>query len=816
MISNAFLAFYRSLSRHRLFAALNVLGLAFGIAVFMVLTLVVKYEYSYDRWLPHADQVYRVDSIFMLPGSPPSEVAAVTFVAFDLLRTDFPQIRAGTRVLPRAAPVSVGDTVDSENVAWVDPEFFDVLALPLVEGDSKASLAPANVAITETIARKYFATTHALGRTLQIARNGVKSPYTVSAILRDLPQATTLKFGIITALTQAVKQENRSFQRWGSDSGYTFLRFDNARDAASVSAHLRDFIARRAAGSGEGQGGVHPEDNLALSLVALPEAHFHDIDVQADIPGADRRIILSLGAIGLLALGMAAINYINLATARADLRAREVALRKVMGSTRTLLIVQFLAEATALVALAALIGLAITELAVPLANALGGWAVTIDYVQVVPLLLVIILALGLGAGFYPAVLLAAYRPAQVLAAARLPAGGKMGGRLRQILVLVQFTAAIAFAISTLVIDRQADFLRNADRGFDRQGLIIVKSFRASNLKTKQLAILDTLRAVPGVVSAALSDREPNSNSNSDTDVTVPGRNGPNPVMSVENVGRDYFPTYGVKLVAGREPDPARPIDNAAGNLDGRTVSTLINRAAVSLLGYRSADAAIGQQFYVGEGKTRTTLNIIGVMKDVRFMSPRDPVAPQFLAYSSEPIDDAQAAIRFVGVPRAEMMQRLQAAWRRVAPDEPFVANTADERLEEFYKPDEQHARLFSAGAVLAIAIACIGLYGLAASSTSRRVQEIGIRKTLGASTRDVLLLLVSQFIRPVLIANALAWPLAWAAMSAWLAGFDERIALSPVYFIVVAVGALALSTLTVAGQAWRVAHAEPARALRYE
>jgi putative ABC transport system permease protein len=487
-----------------------------------------------------------------------------------------------------------------------------------------------------------------------------------------------------------------------------------------------------------------------------------------------------------------------------------------MGSTRTLLIGQFLAEATALVALAAVIGLAITELAVPLANALGGWAITIDYSQVVPLLLGITVALGLGAGFYPAVLLAAYRPAQVLAAARLPAGGKMGGRLRQILVLVQFTGAIAFAICTLVIDRQADFLRNADRGFDREGLIIVKSFRAKPLMTKQLAILDTLRAVPGVIAATVSDREPNSNSNSETDVTVPGRNGPNPVLAYENVGRDYFTTYGVKLVAGRQPDPSRPIDDAAGKIEGRTVSGLINQAALGVLGFGSADAAIGHQLFLGDGKDRTTLNIIGVMKDVRFMSPRDPVAPQFTTYHSGPIEDGQAAIRFAGVPRAEMMQRLQAAWRRLAPDEPFAANTADERLEEFYKPDQQHAQLFSAGALLAIAIACIGLYGLAAFSTSRRVQEIGIRKTLGASTRDVLLLLVGQFIRPVLIANALAWPLAWAAMVAWLAGFDERINLSPVYFIVVGVGALLLSTLTVAGQAWRVAHAEPARALRYE
>jgi putative ABC transport system permease protein len=198
------------------------------------------------------------------------------------------------------------------------------------------------------------------------------------------------------------------------------------------------------------------------------------------------------------------------------------------------------------------------------------------------------------------------------------------------------------------------------------------------------------------------------------------------------------------------------------------------------------------------------------------MSPREPVSPQFYTYDSHGLEAANAAIRFRGVPRTEMMQRLQAAWRTVAPDNPFVAKTADERLADFYQPDQQRARLFSAGAVLAIAIACVGLYGLASFNTARRVHEIGIRKVLGASTRDVLLLLVGQFIRPVLIANLIAWPIAWAAMRSWLAGFDQRIALSPLYFIAATLAALLISILTVLGQAWRVAHAEPARALRYE
>ena len=818
MIANAFLTFYRSLSRHRLFASLNVLGLAFGIAVFLVLSLVMRYEYGYDRWLPHADQVYVVDQISTLPGQIPTEYDDLSFVALDLLRADFPQIKAGTREYTTPVPVSVGATIGDERLSYVDPSFFDVLPLPVLEGNAAHALAPGDVVLTAALAEKFFGTTHAIGRTLTVSPDGTaKQTLTVSAVLRDLPPDSTLRFTLITAITSSLKDNVRAFKRWGSSSGSTFLRIATKQDAAAINAGLRDFVARRASGSGSESEGLHAEDLLTLKLIALPDAHFHDIAVRSNVPGVDKRVVISLGAIGVLAIGMAAINYINLATARSDLRAREVALRKVAGATRTMLLLQFLAEATVLVALAALIGLALTELAVPFVNAYGGWAIRIDYAQVLPWLLAIILLLGLGAGAYPALLLSAFNPARVLASAKLPSGGRMGRRLRLALVLMQFTGAIAFAICTMVIDVQADFLRSADRGFQRDGLIIVRSLGADNLRPRQNAILDQFRTVPGVVAVTKSDREPDSSSTSGTSVKIPGHTGPDPSPIYETVGRDYLQTYGAHLLTGRFFEEDRTIDDEGGkDMAGRTVSAVLNASALPVFGFRNAADALGHEFTSSTLHGRATYNIIGVLGDVRFMSPRAPVDPQFYVYDSGEIDGAEAAIRTKGVPAREMIQRLDAVWRVAVPDAPLVAKTADERLEDFYKPDQQRANLFSIGAILAVAIACIGLYGLAAFSTSRRVQEIGIRKTLGASTQDVLLLLVGQFVRPVLIANVIAWPLAYVAMQAWLSGFDQRIALSPWYFVIVGAGALALSTLTVLGQAWRVAHAEPARALRYE
>lgn len=811
-------SFARALSRHPRYAALNVFGLATGIAVFLVLGLVVQYERGFDRWLPDAANIYRLDTTWSMPGRAPQEAADTSFVALGLLRTDFPQIQAGTRMMEQTAPVSVGNLVDSEDVTYVDPNFLETIRLPLLLGNRAEALASAtSVVVARTIAEKYFGTAQALGRSLTISQDGTKRLFTVSGVLEDLPHDTSLHIDIIAPFTPAVEQGVRAFHKWGSSSGTTYLRFRTPGDARGVAAALHDFVARRAAGDGNDQLGTDPQNHYALSLIALPDVHFHDLTVDAPKPGADRRIVYSLGAVGLLALTTAVINYINLATARAGLRAREVALRKVMGATRRALVLQFLAEATVLVALAALIGLAMTELAVPAVNALGGWAVHIDYAQIVPLLLGLVLLVGVVAGLYPAWLLAAYQPAQVLASARMPAGGRMGARLRNLLVLAQFASAIAFSISTLVIDGQAAFLRNAARGFDRQGLIIVASVSAQELMGRQAAILDAMRGVPGVVSATVSDREPNSNSTSATGIRWPGMVGPHPSIVHETVGRDYLATYGIQLLAGRAFDDAHRADDLAGKFSGgRTTSAMVNRAALAALGLSDPQAAIGRRFANDSLGGQADHVIIGVVENVRFMSPREPVAAQFYTYDTHAFEDAQAAIRFRGVPREQVMQGLQAAWRQVVPGNPFVAQTADERLAEFYRPDQQRAGLFSAGAALAIAIACLGLYGLASFNTARRTCEIGIRKTLGASTTRVLLLLVGQFIRPVVLANVIAWPVAWVVMRAWLSGFDQRIALSPLVFAGASLVAIVLAVLTVLGQALRVARAEPARALRHE
>ncbi|CAP57663.1 ABC transporter permease [Gluconacetobacter diazotrophicus] len=812
LIANALIAFYRSALRHRLYVALNVAGLGLGIAVCLVLSLVVRFEYGFDRQVPHAALIQRMDEIWSLPSRAPMRSMFTTFAAYDPLRADFPQIAAATRDAQRDTAVDTSHGHPAMTVVhYVDPTFFDVFALPMRDGDAHDALAaPDRVAISESTARRLFGTVDARGRQLGMTENDRRTLYTVSAVFRDVPRDQTMRPDILAVFPQDMKDRMLAFHNWDSSSGQTWLRFRTAADAASVLAGLPDFVHRRM---------TDPEIKpgwFQLSLTPLLTTHFGNLQLFGGEDGSDRRVIDALGIVGILALAAAAINYVNLATARAGLRAREVALRKVLGATRPQLLVQFLAESVILLIPCALLGTALAEIALPFVNTMGGWAVAIDYGWLLPRLALVVLVVGIAAGLYPALVLSGYRPAAVLAASRIPSGGRMGQHLRTILVVAQFGFAITFAICTLVVNAQAAFIRQADRGFRQDQLFLVSLERSQQVAARQQTVMEALRALPGVRSVTLSDRQPRSNNQSNEDF----RRADNPqidaLLTMEWVARDYRQTYGITLLAGRWFDAAHGQDiSPTARVDARhpgTANVVINERALGPLGFSSAAAAIGH--VVTQDAARFT--IVGVVRDVRFMSPRSPVEPQVYMRTDAVIENSVVAVRTADIAPDVMLQRLQATWRTLAPEIPFTGESAGSRLAPYYQPDQQRGRLFTLGAGVAVVIACLGLYGLSSFNAARRVHEIGIRKTLGASTRDVLVLLATQFLRPVLLANLIAWPVAWMTMRGWLAGFDQRVGLSPLYFVVVSLAATALSLLTIIGQTLRVARAEPAKALRHE
>ncbi|MBD8678939.1 ABC transporter permease [Sphingomonas sp. CFBP 13720] len=803
----ALLSLYRSLTRHKLYAALNIGGLAVGIAVFLILGLYVRFETSYEKWLPRHDGIYVVQTVWNLPESPFNGAYPYTMGGLlDQMREDFPGV-TGTRVRGGKGAGSVlrGGVATAEDVAMVDPSFFEIFDLPMIRGQGRGALSdPSAAIVSESLARKYFGTTDPIGQTMTVAMD-VQANYRIAGVFRDLPKNTDMTVSLLIPFPRKPVSDN--WFHWGSTSLQTYLRFDTPSAARAFEQKLLPFVDRR------GLADLGKDASKTQQLTLLPIARLH-LEPAGRQSSSGKITVVTLGLVGVLTLLIAIVNYVNLATARAGLRAREVAMRKVLGADRATLVGQFLGEAVLTVAIAALLGLILAELGLPLVNAAGGLSLDIPYVVVVPALVALTLVVGLIAGFYPAVLLSRFPTASVLASARSPGGGRVGTRIREALVVFQFGLAIAFMVGTTVLVAQTQHVRQSDLGFRRDGLLVLLSMRDTLVDVGQRRKLMTeLRALPNVTGLTVANTAAGGTGSDNSDnVPLPGVVGSGPSLRWMIVGPDFFGVYGARLLAGRLFDAAHAGDDQRTPTKGAAANIVINRRAVSTLGFRSAQEAVGKT--VGGDRPRT---IIGVVDDMRFSSPREPNSASYYYHYRQPehTDTAVATIRFTGDPRA-MRDAVRAVWQRTVPQVPFDAETADRRLAEFYEADDRATRLFGIGAGLAVLIGCVGLWGLASFNTQRRVKEIGIRKTLGASSADIVKLLIGQFLRPVLLANLVAWPLAFVAMRTWLAGFDDRIALSPLYFAGASLLATAIAVLTVLGQSLRASRAAPAWALRHD
>ncbi len=796
---SALLTLYRSLTRHRLYAILNIGGLALGIAVFLVLFLFVRFETGYDRVLPGWERVWKVERSIQFPGNPRFQIPSSPEL-LPQLRAAFPGL-VGVRMTPYdTATVVTGQSSATARLALVDPGYFRIFPSPVLEGDIATTLArPDGIVITRMVAETYFGRASALGRTLTVARDGKPAVYRIGAVIANLPANTTYVSDLFAAMPARPAADEQS-------AGYGVTTFLALPDAASAQ-RIATFIRR------------HPDPGFnADSIKFLTE----DITPLADVHLADgrsRTVVTVLGTVGAVALLLAMLNYVNLATARAGMRAREIAMRKVLGATRGMLVVQLLGEALVAVTLSALVGLTLAEIALPFVNATGGTGLTLVYWgarSILPPLAALVVLVTLLAGFYPAFVISRFQPAGVLAAAQTPGGDRTGARVRKALVVLQFAIATSLMIGTAVLVAQARHVQNADIGFGRDGLILVNGFGDRAIDPAQRTELATaIRAIPGVAAVTTSGIVPGGGSFAIGKMHRAGATGEPPMIVQGTVGDAFFETYRARLIAGRLFDPARfalDIGNGDKDTSARLPNVILNRTAVRRLGFARPADAIDQVVARDTGAVR----IVGVVDDMRFGTPRDPV--DALAYSYRP-DGGYRSVQVVRTAgdSAPVLARIEALWHRIAPAVPPVAVTVDQKLyESFYRQDVQRSRLFMIGAVLAVAIGCIGLYGLAAFDTARRIREIGIRKALGASTTDVLALLIGQFLTPVLIAGVIAVPVAYIAMQRWLAGFDDRVALSPWLFVAAILFAGCIAVATIFSQTWSVARSEPARALRHE
>ncbi|MFL6723617.1 MAG: ABC transporter permease [Sphingomicrobium sp.] len=820
----------RALAKSKTYSIINIAGLAIGMAACIMILLYIRYEQSYDKWLPDHENTYELQAWYPNPDDgEPGFFQMSAYVTKDRIKKDFPQVVSAAYIQDNG-PVLLkdGQATSTESYLFTDDDFLKVVSLPLLSGTTLT--APQTAVITQEEAVKVYGTDQVVGRTLTVISRGEKRDFKINGVIKNVPKNSSMKVKAIMRLDYvAFNATGPQFLTcWGCQSGYVFLKVKPGTDIKQMQAQMPAWEKRNI--PDEDNGGVHfnQGDDQDWHFVNIADIHLGKAQDASMTPSNDRKSIATFAIIAILILGMAVVNFTNLATARASQRAREVALRKVLGANRRQLIIQFVGESILISAVSMILALALVELLVKPFAAFLDSDLSLSYFGKEGILLpavVLTLLVGITSGLYPAFFLSRFQPAQVLKANRSAAETPGSGRLRTALVVLQFAVSIGLIICTAVIYGQTVYARSVDPGFKRDHILQVDEMGRAQLWPMAEMIVNRIKRVPGVVAAGLTDIGVATNNNNNSGIIPPGVNKSINIGQY-NVGEGFFDAMGLTLKAGRWFDASRPMDDTTipypqdraveKAIAQRGINVVLNEYAVKKLGFKSPQDAIGKVVkseLLDPEDGLININIIGVVGDSRFRTVRTPIDP--IMFKKVTTGAGWLMVRYKGDPAA-VRSAIEREWKQITNEVPFNAKFSEEIVAETYKKEDARAQMFAAFSLLAVIIGCLGLFGLAAFTAERRTKEIGIRKVLGARTRDIVRLLVWQFSQPVIIANLIAWPAAWWLMRDWLNKFDDRITLGPTPFVTAGLIALTIAVVTVVGHAFKVARANPIHALRYE
>ena len=798
MIRNYLTVAIRNLLRQPVYSLINIVGLAIGMAACMLIVLYIQDELSYDRYHPKADRIYRiVDDIesggqtIQTAGSPLSWAPA--------LKRDFPEVDQFVRMRGTGSTwlFKVGDTQFYEKkVIWAEAALFDLFDIPLIAGNPKTALAePFTIVISEEMAAKYFGGEEAMGQIMGVDNT---DEFRVTGIMRDLPANTHMRPDMFTSYSSLSAYGDFYLDNWEvHDNFYTYVLLRENANPADLEARMPDFLERYAGDKYRASGVV-----LSPSLQPLPDIHLYSQREGELEPNGDIRFVILYTLIAFLIPLIACINFVNLATARSAMRAREVGVRKVMGANRTQLLGQFLGEAVVMTALAMVISVILVQLALPAVNAIAGKQLIFPLSNGLVLTALVLgtIVVGLAAGSYPAVYLSGFLPTEVLKGSLKSATRGLG--LRKVLVVVQFAMSIFLLVGTAVIYDQLEFISTKRLGFNKEQVMVLPI--TGPLQRRNTPVLkERLSQLPGVSGVATTNGVPGMRV---IPIMAVRPDGMAPedhlMMATLEVDEHFLDVMEIEIVAGRNFSPDWGTDSTTG--------FLLNETAVRYQGWGTPRDAIDRPFEwlsFGGAKGR----VIGVVKDFHLRTIHDEIEPVVILSH---LYHQYVLIRLEPDGTSETISRISEAWRNVDASFPMDYTFLDEDFDRLYRDDRRLGEVFAIFAMLGVVVACLGLLGLASFSIQQRTREIGIRKVLGSSISSIVVLLLKDFMKYVLLGNLIAWPLAYFVMTRWLQNYAYAADLNYAWFVVGGIVALVIAWLTIGAHAVAASRRNPVNALR--
>ncbi|MHA4845899.1 ABC transporter permease [Flavitalea antarctica] len=805
MIQSYFKIAFRSLWRNRAFSLINIFGLATGLATCIIIMLFVKHELSYDTYSKKADRTVRVVFRGKVQGQEMREANVFPPVAKTMLK-DYPEVEEATRLRVGGAPVVVtgNKTFNERNIAMADPNFFTLFTIPLLLGDVKTALIePNSLVITKEVAAKYFGNANPIGKMLTFKNFG--KDFRVTGLIDKIPEASHFHFDMFASLTDVTDAASNS---WMTSNYYTYLVLKPGYDYRKLQAKLPAAVEKYMGPQLNQALGVSLKEfraagnDIGLFLQPLRDIHLHS-DLTNDLePGGNISYVYIFSAIALFMLVIACINFMNLSTASAGKRAREVGIRKVMGSLKSQLIWQFLIESLIITTIAIFISLVFVEFALPLFNKLSGKELQLSIAissWFVPALCITGIITAFFAGTYPAFILSSFNPVKVLKGKIQPSRGNVS--LRSGLVVFQFAISIVLMVSTAVIYSQLAYIQNKKLGYNKEQVVLIPG--AQELGAKQDYLKDILRRDPRVAAFSSSGYLPAGPSYGNN-FFVFEKNSADQIKTLRyDVDENYVPTLGMEMKEGR---------NFAGDFGTDSSAIIVNETAAQALGWNGN--AIGKRLTHSDnnGMARN-YDVVGVVKDFHFKSLHEKISPLVMTYSR---NSGQLIVRVKTTDIAGVIREIEAGWKSLKMDRPFEYSFLDEQFYNTYKSEQNTGQILGIFAGLTIFVACLGLFGLATFTIRQRNKEIGIRKVLGASVSGIVVLLSKDFLKLILIAFLIAAPVAWFVMNKWLQNFEYRIGVAWWVFGIAGLSAMLITLFTVGFRGLKAAMMNPSIVLRNE